>query len=114
MAVASNAEPANINFLLDRAGLSGFFRAVVDGHQVRRPKPDPECFLLAAKRLGVAPEDCIVFEDSHAGVAAGAAAGMRVIGLRTTHVNLPQAVLTVDNFLSGELELWLQARMRRV
>jgi beta-phosphoglucomutase family hydrolase len=112
MAVASNAEPENVYFVLDRAGLRPYFRAVVDGHQVHNPKPHPDVYLLAAQLLGVAPERCIVFEDSHSGAAAGTAAGMRVIGLRTTYVNLPEVVLTIDNFLCGDLESWLQSQMR--
>lgn len=112
MAVASNAEPANVFFLLDRAGLRRYFRVVVDGHQVRHPKPDPEVYLRAADLLGVAPSECIVFEDSHAGVAAARAAGMRVVGLRTTHDQLPGAAFCVDNFLSGDLQTWLRAQGR--
>jgi beta-phosphoglucomutase len=106
-ALASNAEPANIDFLLERAGLRPYFRVVVDGHQVARPKPYPDVFLRAAGLLGVPPAECIVFEDSHSGVAAARAAGMRVIGLRTTEVNLPGTGLTIDNFTSGDLETWL-------
>jgi beta-phosphoglucomutase family hydrolase len=112
MAVASNAEPDNVDFVLDRAALRPFFRAVVNGHQVDNPKPHPDVYLLAARSLGVAPERCIVFEDSPSGASAGAAAGMRVIGLRTTYVNLPGVVLTIDNFLSGDLASWLRSQMR--
>jgi HAD superfamily hydrolase (TIGR01509 family) len=112
MAVASNAEPENVDFLLDRAGLRPYFQAVVDGHQVRNPKPHPDVYLLASELLGVPPSQCIVFEDSPSGAMAGAAAGMRVIGLRTTYVNLPAVVLTIDNFLSGDLDEWLQAQVR--
>jgi beta-phosphoglucomutase family hydrolase len=112
MAVASNAEPENVDFLLDRAGLRRYFQAVVDGHQVSNPKPHPDVYLLAAQLLGVPPVNCIVFEDSPSGTIAGAAAGMRVIGLRTTYVNLPEVVLTVDNFMSGELNEWVQAQFR--
>jgi beta-phosphoglucomutase len=106
-AIATNAEPANVNFLLDRAGLRPYFQVVVDGQQVTHPKPHPEVYLAAAERLGAAPADCIVLEDSHSGVEAGRAAGMRVIGIRTTHGNLPGTEITVDNFLSGELTEWL-------
>jgi beta-phosphoglucomutase family hydrolase len=112
MAVASNAEPENINFLLDRAGLHPYFQTVVDGQQVSNPKPQPDVYLLAAKLLGVSASRCIVFEDSPFGVKAGVCAGMRVIGLRTTYVNLPDVVLSVDNFMSGELKEWMQAQLR--
>jgi beta-phosphoglucomutase len=114
MAVASNAEPENVAFVLEEAGLRRYFRAVVDGHQVHNPKPHPDVYLRAAELLETEPANCIVFEDSHSGAAAAVAAGMRVIGLCTTYVNLPGTVLTIDNFLSGDLESWLQAQMRSV
>ena len=68
---------------------------------------DPEIYLLAAERLGVSPPNCLVFEDSMAGVQAARAAGMRTVGVRTTHPNLTGVDLTVDHFLSAELEPWL-------
>jgi len=111
-AVASNAEPENIDFLLDKAGLRPYFRAVVDGHQVSNPKPHPDVYLLAASKLGVSPARCVVFEDSPSGALAGAAAGMTVIGIRTTYVNLPDVVLSVDNFISGDLNDWVQEQFR--
>ncbi len=114
MAVASNAEPENVAFVLDEAGLRPYFRAVVDGHQVHNPKPHPDIYLRAAELLEIEPANCIVFEDSHSGAAAAVAAGMRVIGLCTTYVNLPETILTIDNFLSGDLESWLQAQLRSV
>jgi beta-phosphoglucomutase len=113
-AIATNAEPANVNFLLDEAKLRPYFRVVIDGHQVRHPKPHPEVYLRAAEKLGAAPADCIVLEDSHSGVEAARAAGMRVIGIRTTHGNLPGTAITVDNFVSGELAEWLAAQDRAV
>jgi beta-phosphoglucomutase len=110
MALASNAEPANVDFILDRARLRPYFRAVVDGHQVHRPKPHPEIYLLTAALLGVPPANCVVFEDSLWGVEAARAAGARVIGLRTTHEDLPGVALAIDNFENRELEPWLQAQ----
>jgi HAD superfamily hydrolase (TIGR01509 family) len=107
MAVASNAEPANVEFILRESGLSRHFSVIVDGHQVAMPKPDPEIYFLAARLLGKAPSECAVFEDSSAGVAAAKAAGCRVVALRTTHASLPEADLIVDDFLSPELEPWL-------
>ena len=114
MGVGSNAEPENVAYVLDEAGLRRYFRAVVDGHQVHNPKPHPEVYLRVAELLETEPANCIVFEDSHSGAAAAVAAGMRVVGLCTTFVNLPGAVLTIDNFLSGDLESWLQAQMPSV
>lgn len=112
MAVASNAEPENVDFLLDRAALRPYFSVVVDGHQVSHPKPHPEIYRLAADLMDIAPSNCIVFEDSHTGIAAARAAGMRVIGIRTTEVNLPGTDITADNFLNGSLTSWLTAQRR--
>ncbi len=106
-AVASNAESANVCFILERSGLGSCFQAVLSGGEVRRPKPDPEIFLRAAEILAVRPENCIVFEDSPAGVQAGLAARMRVVGIRTTYVDLPGTSIKVDNFLSSTLRRWL-------
>ena len=103
LAVASNAEPENVSFVLEKSGLRHYFPVVVDGHQVNRPKPFPDVYLRAAELLGVDQADCVVFEDSPSGAAAAIAAGMQVIGLSTTYVNLQGAVLTIDNFHSGEL-----------
>jgi len=111
-ALATNGERANVDFLLDKAGLRSRFSVVVDGQQVHHPKPDPEIYLLAAGLLGAAPANCIVFEDSHTGVAAALAAGMRVVGIRTTHGNLPGTSITVDNFRSGDLTSWLASQTR--
>jgi beta-phosphoglucomutase len=112
MAVATNAEPENVRFLLDGARLRGYFTVAVDGDQVANPKPHPDIYLRTAELLGVKPSGCVVFEDSHSGVAAAVAAGMKVVGLRTTYVNLPGTCLTIDNFLSGDLEAWVEARIR--
>ena len=114
LAVASNAEPENIDFVLDEARLRPYFRVIVDGQQVKRPKPYPDVYLRAAELLGVEPAKCIVFEDSYSGAAAAMAAGMPVIGIRTTYVNLPGTALTVDNFSSGDLDSWLQTQMQSV
>lgn len=113
LALATNAEPSNVDFLLDRGDLRGFFQAIIDGHQVRRPKPDPEIYLRAAKLLDVEPRDCVVFEDSYTGVEAAHAAGMRVVGLKTTHADLPDVDLAVDDFFCPELERWLRAQTPR-
>jgi beta-phosphoglucomutase family hydrolase len=109
--IGSNAETANVEFILERSGLRPYFQAVVDGHQVRNPKPHPEVFLRVADMLGVDPANCIVFEDSPLGVQAGLSAGMKVIGLGTTFANLPGSTITVDNFRSGQLRRWLASEI---
>jgi beta-phosphoglucomutase family hydrolase len=84
LAVATAAPPPNITFILDGLGVKRHFDAVVGAADVARGKPHPDVFLKAAERLGVAPENCIVFEDAPLGVEAAARAGMRVVVLTTT------------------------------
>ena len=62
-------------------------RMIVSGEDVTRGKPAPDCFLLAAKRLGVEARDCLVFEDAPAGIAAGEASGASVMVITATHVH---------------------------
>ncbi len=107
VAVATNAEPANVDFILDHSGLRHFFQVIVDGHQVINPKPHPEIYLLVAQGLQVPPEDCVVFEDSHTGVKSGLAAGMRVVGVGTTHDDLNGISLLIRDFNDPALESWL-------
>jgi HAD superfamily hydrolase (TIGR01509 family) len=106
-AVATNGERANLEFVLKQGGLARYFQATVNGEQVSRPKPDPEIYLRTAELLGVPPRNCIVFEDSDAGVQAALAAGTRLVGLTTTHPKLPGTHLTVRDFADPELEPWL-------
>lgn len=74
-AVASSSSRERILSNLRQRGLENLFDAVVSGQQVARGKPEPDIFLLAAEKIGYAPEDCYVFEDSLNGVRAGMAAG---------------------------------------
>ena len=110
-AVGSNAEPANIQFVLDRFGLRQFFEVTVNGLQVKRPKPFPDIYLEAAAQLRVVPRDCIVFEDSPVGVEAARAAGMRVVGVETTPTNFLGVDLHIKDFLDPQLEPWITAQM---
>jgi len=84
LAVATAAPPANIAFTLDGLDLRRHFDAIVGATDVARGKPHPDVFLEAARRCGVAPEHCIVFEDAPLGVEAARRAGMRVVVLTTT------------------------------
>ncbi|MBQ5938411.1 HAD family phosphatase [Massilia sp. AB1] len=84
LAVATAAPPANIEFTLDGLDLRRHFDAVVGATDVARGKPHPDVFLEAARRCGVAPEHCIVFEDAPLGVEAARRAGMRAVVLTTT------------------------------
>ena len=110
IALATNAERANIDFTLDGTGLRRYFDVIVDGSEVSRPKPAPDVYLRAAELLGISPRDCIVFEDSPVGVAAAVAAGMRVVGVRTHPSPLDGILFSVANFLDPQLNAWLSAQ----
>jgi HAD superfamily hydrolase (TIGR01509 family) len=83
LALASNSEPQFVERVLSGAGLleGGPFAAIVSAADVERPKPAPDIYLEACRRLGVAPADAVALEDSPIGVAAAAAAGIFVIGV---------------------------------
>lgn len=109
--VGTNAEPANVEFVLERAKLKPYFQAIVDGHQVAKAKPDPEVYLKVADLLHVDAANCVVFEDSYAGAQAGIAAGMRVVGLSTTYETIPGVEFMVKDFRDPSLMEWMRARL---
>jgi sugar-phosphatase len=83
-AVATSGPKAGAVERLRRAGLP-IPPVLVGAEDVIHGKPSPDVYLEAARRLGIAPADCVVVEDAPAGIKAGRAAGMRVIALTTTH-----------------------------
>jgi beta-phosphoglucomutase len=96
MAVVSSSSCEEIEPVMARAGLRGYFDTVVGGGDVKNHKPDPEPYLLAAKRLGVTR--AVVLEDSVAGIAAGRAAGFEVLPIR--HPNDVPDVLRAAGILA--------------
>lgn len=95
-AIASSAPRRNIATALDLLGISDYFAVRVSAEDVDNGKPAPEVFLLAANRLDVPPRNCVVVEDSPAGIEAGKRAGMTTIAVRTTHDDL-SADIVVDS-----------------
>jgi len=84
LALATSAGKANIEYVLSGTGLKPYFEVLVSGEEVAVGKPDPEIFLMAARRLGLLPKRCLVFEDSLLGVEAACRAGMQAIAITTT------------------------------
>jgi len=107
IALGTNAERANADFVLDAAGLRQYFLTVVDGWMVEHAKPAPDIYLRAAAELGLSPKNCIIFEDSYSGVTAGLAAGARVVGITSTHDDFPRLDLHVKDFTQPSLAAWL-------
>lgn len=96
LAITSSAAGASIDAILRRLGLREAFALIVDGSEVLRGKPDPEGYLLTARKLNVPPERCVVFEDSHVGVVAAKRAGMFCVAVRNPRAQTRQDLSDAD------------------
>lgn len=95
MAIATSGIQVNIDFMFTHVPIKKYFKKIISSADISKGKPDPEIFLKTAKSLHTSPENCIVFEDSIAGVFAGKSAGMKVVALTTTH--------TAEEFKNADL-----------
>ena len=77
--IASTSD--NTSLILELTGLRKYFNAVIDGHRVKSPKPSPEVYEVSAMALKLNPSECLVFEDSQAGVLSAKRAGMKVVAV---------------------------------
>lgn len=105
LAVTSSAVAAEIDAILRRTGIRDCFTMIVDGAEVTHAKPDPEGYVVTARKLGVAPAECVVFEDSNVGVRAAKAAGAFCIAVRNPHAYFPQDLSAADVVLDSFCEL---------
>lgn len=105
LAITSSAAGDAIDEILRRFGLRDLFETIVDGSEVARGKPDPAAYLITARKLGVDPAQCIVFEDSSAGVRAAKAAGMFCVAVRNPHARQTQDLDAADVILNSLEEL---------
>ena len=109
VALASSSWPGWIDALLVGTRLAGAFDALVSAKEVAHGKPAPDIYLLAAERLGVAPERCVAIEDTPTGIAAAKAAGMLAIQVRaasTAFPPLPAADLVLPTLRDFDLSLF--------
>jgi beta-phosphoglucomutase family hydrolase len=106
LAIASSAPLENIELVMRGLGIDNYFAVIVWGREVSEGKPSPQGFLLAAKRLGVEPRNCVVIEDAVAGVTAARRAGMKCVAVTTTHPrrSLKAADLVVDTLEAISVE----------
>jgi beta-phosphoglucomutase len=109
-AIASAAPRANIETILDVLQATDCFQVMVSAENVQRGKPDPEVFLVAARKLGVRPEHCIVVEDAAHGIQAARAAGMRSIGVNRDgkHLRADVVVKSLDLLAADVFNALLQ------
>jgi beta-phosphoglucomutase family hydrolase len=113
LGVATAALPKNIEFTLAGIGVKELLDAVVGAAEVKHGKPEPDLFLLIAERLGVKPEECVVFEDAAMGFEAARRAGMRAVALATGHTReelsaMPGVTLVADDFSVPEVRALLR------
>jgi beta-phosphoglucomutase family hydrolase len=108
-AVVTSTPRENLEMILQAIRLAGAFGVLVTAEDVARGKPDPEGFLLAARRLVVQPEACVVIEDAPAGLEAAKAAGMRAVGVTTTHPapDLGAADLVVESLAEEAVRMFV-------
>lgn len=98
--VATSAPYANFELILSKVLIGKELGSVLTSEDVEKHKPDPEIYLKSAKNLGIDPENCIVFEDSYSGVSAALNAGMRVVGVLSSHTQeeLPPCNMYIENY----------------
>jgi beta-phosphoglucomutase family hydrolase len=85
MAIATSGIQVNIDFLFEHIPIRSYFDVIVNSAHITKGKPDPEIYIKTAELLKVSPADCLVFEDAVVGINSAKAAGMKVVGVLTTH-----------------------------
>jgi HAD superfamily hydrolase (TIGR01509 family) len=113
MAITSSAVKSSIEEILTRLGVRDAFTLIVDGSEVTHGKPDPEAYLLTARKLGVRPDECVVFEDSHVGVIAAKRAGMECIAVRNPRALQRQDLSAADVVVESMRDVDLSALSAR-
>lgn len=100
LGVATSAPYANLDLILDKVHIREKLGSIMASEDVKKHKPDPEVYLTSAVNLGISPEQCLVFEDSFSGVSAALNAGMRVVGVLTSHTQeeLPPCNLYINDY----------------
>ena len=105
--LVTGATRSEVEYILDRIELSQYFALIVAGDDLKESKPEPEPFLLAAKKLNLQPSECLAIEDNPIGIEAAKRAQIQVVGISyiyPLHMLQRQANWTVDDFLEIELD----------
>ena len=109
-AVATSAPRANLDLIIKALKIEDEMDSMMSSEDVKHHKPDPEVYLKSAERVGVAPSHCIVFEDSFSGVSAALNAGMKVVGVLSTHTKeqLPPCNFYINDYSEINVEKVLE------
>ena len=104
-AVATSAPRANLDLIIGVLGIGGQMQSQLASEDVSKHKPDPEVYLKSAANLDLKPEECLVFEDSFSGASAGINAGMKVVGVLSSHTKeeLPTCDLYIEDYKNLDL-----------
>ena len=104
--VGSSTSRLNIDTIMEVTGLRSLFADIAAAEDVSRGKPEPDVFLTAATKINRSPEHCVVIEDAHVGIEAGKRAGMKVVGVATTHPvdSLSDADLALESLVGLSVE----------
>lgn len=100
LGVATSAPRANLDLILGEVPIRELMGSILASQDVKKHKPDPEVYLTSAINLGVSPEQCIVFEDSFSGISAALNAGMKIVGVLSSHTKeeLPPCSLYINDY----------------
>jgi beta-phosphoglucomutase len=105
-AVATSAPRANLDLIMGRLGFEKDMESIMASENVSHHKPHPEVYLTSANNLGASPENCLVFEDSFSGVSAALNAGMKVVGVLSSHTKdeLPPCNFYINDYTEINVE----------
>ncbi|MGJ1447688.1 HAD family hydrolase [Sphingobacterium spiritivorum] len=105
-AVATSAPKANLDLIVEGLQFGPKMESMLSSENVTKHKPDPQVYLLTAERLGVDPSQCLVFEDSYSGISAALNAGMKVVGVLSSHTR--EQLPPCDAYISDYTEITAQ------
>lgn len=107
VALASNSERALVDAVMARSGVDHLLPIHIAGDEVANPKPAPDIYVTACECLGVAPEDCLAFEDSRTGLESALAAGLRTVAIPTFTEHKVGADVVFESLLDPDLLAWI-------
>ena len=107
--VATSAPRANLDLIMGHLGFEKDMESIMASENVKQHKPNPEVYLTSAQNLGISPENCLVFEDSFSGVSSALNAGMKVVGVLSSHTKseLPPCNFYISDYSEINVEIVL-------
>ena len=107
LGVATSAPYANLELILSKVDIREKLGSIMASENVKKHKPDPEVYLTSATNLNVMPDQCVVFEDSFSGISAAINAGMRVVGVLSSHTKdeLPPCNLYIEDYTEMSFDI---------